>query len=430
MNYILNTETFVSLPSILQPGDTVFYETVPDYILESFKNHGIDTKYITGINITSVYHSTPRTKFTYWITETKFNALDIFTRKIFIDDSNFTVAYSQIHDNDVIYTSIDNDYIRILTNKVVKVKSYDDTPVDCIKYIPSDIEVNPASGNGDILHYTATIYDKTKNYRRFKLNAYLRSKLSVDTVYSLTNSEYDISHKYKTIIISDPRYSRLLVAKAVIDGSKVIYDRTDNWSSLSDYDKSCEDRVISSASTIFCSSHYLYNTLPDKSKAHIVLNGCDVKPYIKQEKFQDTTVVYAGKSSAKIDFDWINDQAHKHPGWNFRLYGITKVSTELESNVQLYDFVPEDELHVILEKSHYGIIPFIEGEWTKGMLPLKLFHYANAHVPTVYHNCDECSYFPDIAFTDFRESVSDDKYDEVMKEAEWKEKFEYMEKFI
>lgn len=291
-------------------------------------------------------------------------------------------------------------------------------------YEKLDKEIPPI--NGEIVQFMKLYgYDKEKsNYRRFKLSAYLQEKYG-DKYFPIVDvRKCPKEGKFKYAIISTS------VGWEVVTAYKydyLIYDRTDNWSAWGKNNAEEEQRLLDKADLIFTSSKWLYEDTLKRAKTDTttviyVPNGCDVKEYKPVEKYPETTLCYIGKTDNKVDWDYVKTLADKY---KIKVYGAIEEQFE-HPNVEWCGFLPEEVLHREISKCHYGLIPFNEGEWTAAMLPLKLFHYANAHIPTIYRNCPECDAYPTIASTTFDINPADSDYVDVLKSTNWREKFDYM----
>ena len=403
MNYLLAKSTVCALGQVLEKGDSLFYkdEDIPQYILDFFESNGFHCE--KRENRPSVYQNHfGRLKEDTWISKEELLGLDLFRKKYYIDNYNFGYILSIANSDSVFFygEELDTDilnYLSKINNKVQYIPFTEKPPKDgifIIKKYEDSFELNEGA---EILHYTNDIRHTTRIYRRFKLNDFLKERFIVDTVHA-GNSPFN--KNYKTIIVSDARSWFIPLYMYKENGTKIIYDRTDDWTALNNRNKSSENELFNLADLITCSSRSLYESLPDfaKKKAKIIYNGTKVREYTPVEKFSKKTAVYAGCSPLKIDFNVLKKLANKNPDWNINIYGVGNIKyQEMPSNVSFFAFVDEDTLFRILCKSHIGLIPFLGNPWDKGMLPLKLFNYANAHIPTVFWNSENCKDFPEIA---------------------------------
>lgn len=451
MNYLLTQDTVWAIGSILRDEDTLYYHPdykPPKYVIAFFESKGFhvtekETRPIEYMN------KFPRRKYDRYPTEEELNHPDFLKKKYIISDKNFIAVYSKLRkDNIVIYKELKSEYkiylksLRKLRLDIRNILDPEQVPPDavCIKASSSFVPDETDLTNVDTLQY---IYsenkDGTKNYRRFKLGNYLKEHCKVHIINNRNISVNVLDKKFKYLIASDCRGSSFLITKKELDGSILIYDRTDNWSALGEEEAEEEADLINAADIIFCSAQYLYDSLPDncKSKAHIIFNGCDVKPYRPCEKFKKKTAVYAGRSSNKIEWAWIQFIAETNPDWDFRIYGVD-LNHDISNlpNVYFYGWIPETELHEVLCKSHLGLVPFINSDWTHGMLPLKFFHYVNAHIPTFYINCNELAVYDKVAIDPIKQlivifdegipDIDNEEYEKILKDANWNEKFKKM----
>lgn len=324
--------------------------------------------------------------------------------------------------------------------RMLRIPFEPDTVPDWIPPDDADAETNGESMKAQMKKSLSTYKDGTiaqfmrlygydsvhSNYRRYKLSAFLNKKYGDEYQGIIDVRKMSVGH-YKYMIISNS--VGWYTIKDNFDYDYLIYDRTDNWGSWSKENQKEEDELISSADIVFNSSRWLYNDSKKKrtGPTYFIPNGCDVKEYIPQEKYEKITGCYAGKTDNKIDWNLVKQIADKYP---LKIFGLIDPQFDHE-NVEWCGFLPEDELQHAMAKCHFGLIPFKPGEWTAAMLPLKLFHYANSHIPTVYKNCPEADAYPEIAYPmtmDYFEILepSEEDYDKVLKEADWQHKFEEM----
>ena len=133
---------------------------------------------------------------------------------------------------------------------------------------------------------------------------------------------------------------------------------------------------------------------------------------------------------SKVDINFLNELAEKNIDWDIKVFASGDKNENLSKKIIFHTFVTEDVLHEELCKCHVGLIPFVLNGYTKGMLPLKLFNYANAHLPVLYSNCDNCRNF-NFAFSTEKHSLDDllnfsFDFDSYLQEFDWNKKFEYM----
>ena len=270
---------------------------------------------------------------------------------------------------------------------------------------------------------------KTSNYRRLKLRKFLAKKYG-SRYKSLVNfNDFEKGH-YPVLLISTS-----IGWESVVDNctyNLLVYDRTDNWGALSEDNLEEEDKLIKKADIVFNSSKFLFEDSKSKRKmyqqTYFIPNGCTVKEYKPVEKYPNPTAAYIGKSTSKIDWEKIKEVSKDY---KVLLYGdFNQVPDDLGDNVEYKGYLDEYELHNELCKCHVGLIPFVDGDWTRGMLPLKLFNYANAHIPTLYWNCPECDNYPTIASSTEVLNPTDEDFNKVLADADWNAKFKAMHKII
>ena len=195
-----------------------------------------------------------------------------------------------------------------------------------------------------------------------------------------------------------------------ITGAKLIYDRTDNWSDLSEQFNTNEIALINNADVAFCTSNYLYNNVPEgcdletwKKKCTLIYTSCNKKyevPTVK--KYTTPTAVYAGVGIKKVNWMMFAVLAEQNPDWNFKFY-VRDDHQEINilkgiSNVEILPLIPEESLHNELSKCHIGLVYYKPSGYTDGMLPLKVYDYFNARIPVVFYGCPELREFSDCCF--------------------------------
>lgn len=308
-----------------------------------------------------------------------------------------------------------------------------------------------------ILHVKGYSEEENYTYRRKKLNDYLIEKYGKENVTSFCILDDDISivkQDFDFIVISTVRYLIPVVAN-INKNIPIFYDRTDRWSALeipsidnpdilNPEAKQMEQWLFENSKHIFVSSSTLIDDIPDqyKEKVTYIPNGCKLLPYEPIEKFEKPTVAIVGRLFKKIDMKYIIRLALTNDNYDFNFYGFLdekpyEVNAFNLSNLHFIERLSEEDLHKELCKCHLGLVSFIESDWTSGMLPLKLFNYANAHIPTLYHNCPSINnYYKDVAIKDSEIETLDDvfkreySYDKILAESDWTSKFDKMTEII
>lgn len=434
MNYVLVPKTFYKTFYSLRQGDKVYCKTCPDYIKKFFEKFGFEVVFSETAPTEYVKLTDRHSTLTDYPLEKELPST--ISKPYYVNNENWFSVVSLVTKNDRVFTSEEKldekckSYLAKMNLNVEYIPVENKPPVGSLfLYLSNEtmLEVDNVE-NANILHYVNREKGDV-NYRRYKLNDYLKKNYKVETGYYNRKS----NKKYDYVIISDSRNCLQFLYNALENNSFIIYDRTDNWSSLGLTESIEENYVIEKANLIFCSSDYLYETLPEefKSKAYTVYNGCDVYEYSNVKKYEKKTAVYIGHSSKKLNIQFLNDLAEKNSEWDIVLYGVARPS-ELNSKIKTFDFIDEKKLFDILCKCHIGLIPFIRSEWTEGMLPLKLFHYVNAHIPTGFVNCDICKKYSDVAF-DLNKLTLDEiaekqdlNFDKYLDSCDWSKRFEQM----
>lgn len=437
MNFLLSPQTFDCVYSVVKENDSVFYLNEPPKQIMDFLN-----KYKIKHFQTNTMPSPNRTVFakdikSEWPTED----LDSYARKSYYIKSMSNIPYLDDIDGDFDIYFTDKKLLEKLENynNVNYVDDFSQTPKTTYlvkEHYDSDNYFD--KNNCYCLQYLSSEKDKTKNYRRFKLNKYLKVMNKVDTIYTGSLSSVNKNKNYKVVYISDPRGATPIVdyfkGKALI-----VYDHTDNWGFDLGYAYDEQEYCIKNADIIFTSANFLYNYVKsdtDNKNVYLIPNGCDVKEYIPGDIKYNKKAIYIGKANNKINFNLLKSLASE--GWTIDLYGVPKPAKFEAESVNFNDFIDEVHLHEVIQKYNVGLIPFNGDLWTDGMLPLKFFHYVNAHIPTAYYNCDEVSCYSKVAF-DLKDysideianmKIDDEEYNKILAISNWKEKFDKMFKII
>lgn len=174
----------------------------------------------------------------------------------------------------------------------------------------------------------------------------------------------------------------------------IYYDLSDAWW----YFWPNEKDILKKCTLITCSSKYLYNVVKNeiKVKCYYVPNGNN--NFIKDPDIPKKDIklaIYPGNFiKDKVDIKLLNLLIEKNPDWYFLFFCNSSsylnfrnsLNKEyLETRVWVNLNLEEDMLFRVLEICTLGLIPLMENsEWTKGMLPNKLFNFINAEIPTIY----------------------------------------------
>lgn len=352
------------------------------------------------------------------------NNVEFFTKNgnvdaLYILSDWVTLGYYHSHINDCEVTSIGlykspEETINLLIRSIEN----SNTNISEIRFFNLSKDKTEI-GNHSVIQYFNGAPNSRINYRRIKLKEYLSSNYDYVLASNIAQTgECDV------LIISKPE--GWVIPAHNIKHKCLVYDRSDYWScGINNFD---EDDLIRKADIVFNSSEFLFKDSKSKREmqqpTYFIPNGCTVKEYKPVEKYPNPTAVYIGKPANKVDWEKIKEVSKDY---KVLIYGdFKKIPDGLGDNVEYKGYLDEYELHNELCKCHVGLIPFIEGDWTRGMLPLKLFHYANAHIPTLYWNCPECDNYPTIASSTEVLNPTDEDFNKVLAEADWNAKFKAM----
>lgn len=293
----------------------------------------------------------------------------------------------------------------------------------------------------DIVH----ILTKDKGvYRREKLNEYLNKRysvlnLNINNFYNLLNEDFDFLEEIKNqnplIIFSGYAYNKIAF-DFLKENKKIMYD-------IYDIEKEDNNKIISSSKLITCSSKVIFNSINSENKFYIP-NGCTVKEYKPIDKYKTKTAIIPCCNVNKIDLPLLNLLKALNEDWNIEIVGFREKIEEIqEENPDLIikGWMDEEELHKEMSKCHLGLCLFQVNDITKGQLSDKFFNYVNAHIPTLINeelapNYEEYKDFVSVLDFDkleldnYLKDIPDKKYEELLKECNWDNRFDNMFKIV
>lgn len=190
----------------------------------------------------------------------------------------------------------------------------------------------------------------------------------------------------------------------------VIYDYMDNYEQLAnDYAtkkiiKKYEEKVISRADIILCTSKYLKKQLSKKyiketSKISIVRNGylggvLDIQNNKKIEK-DSLDIAYVGTVGPWFDFNTLAQIVELRPNIVFHIFGpiAKEVSTPSNKNFVFEGVIEHSEIYNAIKECDALIMPFCVNEIVKAVDPVKLYEYINFNKPIISVYYDEIERF-------------------------------------
>lgn len=216
--------------------------------------------------------------------------------------------------------------------------------------------------------------------------------------------------------------------------TRVIYDCSDLWTSPIGGRQSlvtlfrqlvvakAEQRIISKADPIFCTSDYLRDQVIKKVEAgtkqsvFTFENGVEFDLFsgkiraenVLPENFKGTVLGYVGGIKPKLDFRLIQQVAEKKRQWLFLLVGPdgTGSSGEFqqllnEENILWIGSVPPADVPRYMNLIDIGIMPYKPSPYNEAVFPLKLFEFLAAgkpavgvHLPSTKKYAEEAVYVP------------------------------------
>ena len=182
---------------------------------------------------------------------------------------------------------------------------------------------------------------------------------------------------------SEKAYFSYVPGLDVYDFSRCVYDRTDNWTGSG----ADESWILDRADIVICSSKWLYNDTKGKypeKKVFYVPNGNFDFEKENPEK-QGKTAIYAGRKLNKVNMEELSRTAKENPEWTIKVFAENSDwLTMLAPNIEPHDFTDAQQIFRECEKCSVGLCLLTENDYTKGMLPNKVFLYGNAGIPCAY----------------------------------------------
>lgn len=254
-----------------------------------------------------------------------------------------------------------------------------------------DIKLKQLDRGSEVLqYYWDPLYNNDfyliAHARREQFNGYRRMLLC--SAFNF-DKNIEIKPRHKLLILSDPNKDWLDYARS--KGLKVVYDRSDAWFALFDYDKNDKLHRISDdlyccekADLVVCSSKWLYNHTYNENKKYIP-NSYIYQEYRDVEKYEKPTAIYAGIAANKLDFDYLRELIDSNKDIDFKLY-VQDIGFPEDLAKYLCPIVDTNAIFEEMLKCHYALLPLNSSDWASGMLPLKTFQYLNAHIPILCSN--------------------------------------------
>ena len=260
--------------------------------------------------------------------------------------------------------------------KYYKVRLVDKIPFNT--WYRDDIDCEELKRDYLIVDYFPRSSSMISNYRRNAKSKFLSKRFG--SKYIHIDKPYKGKAKY--LVISFP--SDCVAIPSFIKSEKIIYERTDNWQVTGE--KYSDDFMLGIADVVVCSSKWLYEQTKEMTKAKVILIENGGTRYVVENTVKDIDrYCYIGKHSDKVDYEWMNSLDKE-----VDLFGPFE-SVDLSSYPRLHKVGYFEEAEMVEKISHYqaGLVAFVNSDWTKGMMPIKLYNYKNAGLDIIYHNCEE-----------------------------------------
>lgn len=359
-----------------------------------------------------------------------------------IDDINFSTRFEEI-DNFSFIEKYRNVYFYSKENLTKEqIKLLESIGANLIENAESCRPFHIEKKKYDMVH----ILTKEKGiYRREKMNEYLNKRysvlnLNINNFYNLLNEDFDFLEEIKNqnplIIFSGYTYNKVAF-DFLKNSEKIMYD-------IYDIEKIDNEEIIKSSKLITCSSKVIFDSINSENKFYIP-NGCTVKKYKSIDKYKTKTAIFPCCNVNKIDFPLLNLLKALNEDWNIEIVGFVEndIQEIQEANPDLIikGWMNEEELHEEMSKCHLGLCLLQINDVTKGQLSDKFFNYVNAHIPTLINeelapNYEEFKDFVSILDFDkleldnYLKDVPDEKYEKLLKECNWDNRFDNMFKIV
>lgn len=218
---------------------------------------------------------------------------------------------------------------------------------------------------------------------------------------------YDRFDNLSVMVISEFPHPSLLSVIDVLksrfkDRITTVYDYIDNWQTSLGwewYNEAIEHRFIRQSDVLVASAKTLQERLAERSGRNVALieNAVNDRLFFRQSSLDRPSdlpkgrniVLYTGAMWGDwFDWDLLCACAKRLPSFDFVMVGgvnparQTEISQELE-NVHFLGLKPQRELPAYLLHANVGIIPFIPGDVTNFVNPLKVYEYVAMGLPVV-----------------------------------------------
>lgn len=352
----------------------------------------------------------------------------------YIDNDNFEIRLEEIKQLNPLEKYTNSYFGYNLSEEQIKILKDNGTSLFSVFRRPFFVNNKTVK----VVHY---LKDEEKNiYRRQKLNSFLKQVFGKENVLSLNKLNFldDVYNDIDFLKLIKEQQPLIIFSsfdKFVFDTLKaidnnIIYDMYDFFSGT-------DKELIDNSKVVFCSSKYQFDNT-DKENKYYIPNGCAVKQYLPVDKHKTKTAVYCGRNINKIDFNMFNLLKALNEDWNIEVIGIPddRIEKVKEENPDLIikGWMSEEDLHKELSACHLGLILIEDNNMTKGQLSDKFFNYCNAHIPTLINEEIAINYsdysdfvsvldFEKLELDNYLKEVSDEKYENLMKECDWNNRF-------
>lgn len=176
---------------------------------------------------------------------------------------------------------------------------------------------------------------------------------------------------------------------------------SDDWAHFGNVPASLlalHDELVDSVDAVFVTSRRLQDKLRDRRPDAVYLPNGVSETFFGEAgpepallaPFPRPRVVFVGKLDAWVDFDCIATVGARNPRASVLVVGPgTPARRDYPENVHFLGAVPYAGLPDLLRACDVGIVPFVPGELTHAVSPLKLFEYLATGLAVVATRLDE-----------------------------------------
>jgi glycosyltransferase involved in cell wall biosynthesis len=201
-------------------------------------------------------------------------------------------------------------------------------------------------------------------------------------------------------------------------GWTTIMTQIDDWEAFhqvgqaSWYDRDIENYLLENSDVLVGTAPTLVQKMKQQvgRKVHLVPNAyqpesLNLEQPLKALKKGKVTLGYFGQlTQAWFDWDLVRWLAERHSEWEVYLIGGGERADGIPGNVHTLGRQPHDELAGYAKNWDVAMIPFKEGELSRGVDPLKVYEYLAMGLPVVVSGLPQLSGLPGVSVVEGKES--------------------------